>query len=118
MKNKATISEVFEGKQGCHLVISSNDKVLRQGIFDRAEAEDYHIKVYIDDQRTKDKFYEIPHPFDIRKVKDNYNFDYKMNKLGLDVEGIMTVNQLLNENKSKNKFIGRTITLTFTQPLK
>lgn len=67
----------------------------------------------MDDPNIKEKFYEIPHPFDIKSSGNTFIFDYRMNKLGLDFDGVMQVHELVKEEGTKNKFIGKRVILTF-----
>lgn len=58
-------------------------KTIRDGVFGGIEIETFHAKVFINDSRIKESYYELPYPFRVETLKSGHEIllDYRTNSI-------------------------------------
>lgn len=77
------IEEFFKKKEGRRVRFVIDGKTIRDGVFGGVEIETFHAKVFIDDSRIKERYYELPYPFHVEtnESKGEIFLDYRTNSI-------------------------------------
>ena len=85
-----------------------DNKIIKQGRLKLFTMKSFNLKFFLIENDNSIKVLEIPYPFEFKRVKDGYLFDYRLKKIKT-LPNTELINNLLEENCVKSRFYDKTL---------